>query len=363
MINNPLSEIVKLTITISNPAVNTASFDSILLVAAPPTTTGKNSTAKSFAVTNVDDLDDYGYKTTDPLYIALTAIKSQANAPGSVWVVVRQKDGETDSDEDIATTLSRAADECDFYGVNLTSYQTVQTDVASALAWVESHNKLMGLTFVDYSANPVKTFTYDRTFQMYGGDADAEVQPEVNAYEAAGLMAHCFAYTPGSETWALKELSSFVPSRLSATQKSELEENNITTYRRYAGQNITMGGKTLNGQWIDVIRFKDWLESEVSTNVFNALKSGPKTPYTDDGIALVETAVKDALSKGQKNGGIAPDEMDSNGVKTPGFTVTVPKALDLTEAQRKSRVLPDVKFTARLAGAIHSVTIDGTITF
>lgn len=60
---------------------------------------------------------------------------------------------------------------------------------------------------------------------------------------------------------------------------------------------------------------------------------------------------------------IAPTEYDDDDNPIYGYSVTVPKASDLTEAERKSRKLTGCKWSARLAGAIHAVEISGNLTF
>ena len=201
---------------------------------------------------------------------------------------------------------------------------------------------------------------------MFSGKADgydADEQPIENEYAALAWMAKCFGYDPGTETWNMKELATIVPSALSTDEKKSLEQSSINSFRRYAGSNITFGGNMLSGEWIDVIRFRDWLKAEMQTNVFNALKTNRKVPFTDGGIGLIEGQMEATLSKGQTVGGIAPTEYDSDDNEIPGYTVTVPLASDLTEAERKSRKLTGCRYTARLAGAIHIVEIHGNLTF
>ena len=119
----------------------------------------------------------------------------------------------------------------------------------------------------------------------------------------------------------------------------------------------------VSGEWIDVIRFRDWLKTDMQTRVFNILKGNRKVPFTDPGIGLIEGAMEKSLKEGQDMGGIAPSEYDSDDNLVPGYQVSVPRASDLTEAQRKSRKLPGCKYSARLAGAIHAVNIQGFLTF
>ena len=73
----------------------------------------------------------------------------------------------------------------------------------------------------------------------------------------------CFNYEPGSETWALKTLNLIEPAILTGTDMQNMKEQNINYYTTYAGKNVTQGGKTLGGEWIDVIRFRDWLKNDM----------------------------------------------------------------------------------------------------
>jgi hypothetical protein len=69
------------------------------------------------------------------------------------------------------------------------------------------------------------------------------------------------------------------------------------------------------------------------------------------------------LKDGQDIGGIAPTEYDDNDNAIYGYTVTVPRVSELTDAERKSRKLTGCRWSARLAGAIHAVEISGNLTF
>ena len=79
--------------------------------------------------------------------------------------------------------------------------------------------------------------------------------------------------------------------------------------------------------------------------------------------AIIEGAIRQSLRQGQVNGGIAPVEYDEDGNKNLGYTVEVPLAANISPNQKASRILTDVKFTARLSGAIHVVEIRGSLTY
>lgn len=369
MINNPLDDIVNCNIDISSPASNDATFDSILLVVKGPEASGEKTMSKTTAISQADELLDYGFTTEDAAYVAATVAFSQNPAPSSIYICIRKEtsaeSAETVTYEDIKNTLARAKGEVSFYGIHITEFGD-DADIQGAISWTEANEKIFSFEYSDITKCPVKNFSFYRSFGLFSGKADgydADEQPIENEYAALAWMAKCFGYDPGTETWNMKELATIVPSALSTDEKKSLEESNINSFRRYAGSNITFGGKMLSGEWIDVIRFRDWLKAEMQTNVFNALKTNRKVPFTDGGIGLIEGQMEATLSKGQTVGGIAPTEYDSDDNEIPGYTVTVPLASDLTEAERKSRKLTGCRYTARLAGAIHIVEIHGNLTF
>lgn len=369
MKNNPLDDIVKCNVEISSPASNDATFDSILLVVPGPEASGKKTMNKVTAIAKADELLDYGFTVNDTAYIAATVAFSQNPSPDELYICIRNSTTDEATDtvtyEELAVTLARANSEAAFYGFHVTEFKDA-ADISAAISWAEANEKLFGFEYDDYANCPVKNFSYYRSFGMYSGDADgygASEQSAENDYAALALMAKCFGYDPGTETWHLKELATITPSALDTDQKKKLEEDHINTFLRYAGANVTIGGYMLSGEWIDVIRFRDWLKAEMQNNVFNALKVNRKVPFTDSGIGLIEGKMEETLKKGQDIGGIAPTEYDADDNEVPGFTVTVPKASDLTEAERKSRRLSGCRYTARLAGAIHAVEIEGFLTF
>lgn len=369
MKNNPLDDIIKCNVEISSPASSDATFDSILLVVPGPEAAGGKPMERAASISKADELLDYGFSMDDAAYMAATVAFSQTPAPDEMYICIRRVAGGGSGGEvvyeSIADTLMRADREAVFYGVHITDFKD-PADVQSAVAWAEANEKLFAFEYDDYGNCPVKNFSYYRSFGMYVGSADGYgtgEQPAENRYAALAWMAKCFGYDPGTETWNLKELATVVPSALGPDQKKQLAESHINTFLRYAGCNCTIGGYTLAGEWIDVIRFRDWLKAEMQINVFNALKTNRKVPYTDGGIGLIEGKMEETLKKGQDIGGIAPTEYDADFNQISGYTVTVPRASDLTEAERKTRRLRGCRYTARLAGAIHVVEIEGYLSF
>lgn len=266
--------------------------------------------------------------------------------------------------ESVAQTMAAVMNsDSDFYGVAFTSKE--QDDVLAMAEWAESAGKLYGTSFggdtvknsemTTDTGSQLKAKNYYRTFWFY--------HAVENEYPEVAVMARCFAIDPGGETWALKKLAGITVDPLTETEFNAITGKNGNTFELFRNVSVTQNGKVAAGEWIDIIRFRDWLEEEIKTNVFNLLINRDKVPYTDAGIASIESRIREALELGQSRGGIAPTEYDEDGNQNLGYTISVPLAANISANTKANRELTDVTFTARLAGAIHVVDITGSLTY
>lgn len=265
----------------------------------------------------------------------------------------------------VADDLTAILDEDSaWYGLVMTERtKQVQLDAAE---WTEANDRLF-ITATNEAdvLNPaittdlisvLKNTRYFRTAALYHTNAATE-------YPDAAWAGRVFTIRPGGETWALKQLASITPSNLTGTQRQTIINKGGNTFEFYQSQiALTNPGKVAAGEWIDVIRFRDWLKDTIQVNMVQMMINRDKVPYTDQGIQLCVNNLRKSLQEGQNVGGIAPDELDANGVTVPGFVITFPRSVELAPSIKASRVL-QLGFTARLAGAIHVVDITGALAY
>jgi hypothetical protein len=268
--------------------------------------------------------------------------------------------------------LSAVADDLDaitgedpaWYG--LVMVERVKQTQLDAAEWTEANDRLF-ITATDEAdvlnaglstdlLSVLKNTRYYRTAALFHTNAATE-------YPDAAWAARVFTIQPGAETWALKGLASVTPSPLTATQKQTIYNKGGNTFEFYQTQlALTNPGKVAAGEWIDVIRFRDWLKDNIQVNLIQMMINRDKVPYTDQGIQLCVNNLRKSLQEGVNVGGIAPDELDENGTTVPGFIVTYPRSVDISPATKSSRIL-SLEFVARLAGAIHMVEISGALAY
>lgn len=255
----------------------------------------------------------------------------------------------------VQTDLQRIYDSGDlgqsWYALILTSRTTYE--ITEAAIWIEANKRLFVACSGDSGiigsgstdiASVLQAAAYARTAILYSGD-------QANFPEAAwlGLM---LPKDPGSATWVFKTLAGITADELTDTQETNAVGKNATIYIERGGVNNTQnnnGGQVADGEWIDVMRGIDWLEARLEENIYSLLLNVDKVSFTDNGIDQVVNAMQEILELAVTRGVLE------------SYTITRPDAADFTAAQKATRELTGVSFTGTLQGAIHKITINGTV--
>jgi hypothetical protein len=258
----------------------------------------------------------------------------------------------------LAADLSAIKNENNSWYALVTLYNS-KAYIQAAAAWVESNGKLYGPTSQDTAiittayangsatdvATALRTSAYARTFVSY--------HPDNGAFLDAAWMGKCLPMAPGSETWKFKTLATVPATSFTGTHQANLADKRCNYYYEVAGVNMTTEGIVSAGEFVDVVRFRDWLQARMMERIFARLVQLKKVSFTDAGVAIIEAEVRAQLSEGIEVGGLSDD---------PAPQVQVPRVANVSSADKGARRLTGIKFRAVLAGAIHSLVIEGTIT-
>lgn len=220
-------------------------------------------------------------------------------------------------------------------------------------AWAESNVKLFIAATQDTqtanvafsSATDVmkvaNTSAYFRSTYLY--------HPSAAAFADAAWAGNVLPLDPGSETWKFKTLAGVPAVTLTDTQRINILNKKGNLYETIAGRNITEDGTVSSGEFIDVVRFRDWLEARMGERVFGSLVANKKIPYTDPGVTIIRADVQATLKDGVRVGGL------------DNFDVFQDKVKNAIPADKAARHMKLVTFAAELAGAIHLVDVTGSV--
>ncbi|MCA9506839.1 MAG: DUF3383 family protein [Myxococcales bacterium] len=234
--------------------------------------------------------------------------------------------------------------ESDFYGVLLSQTPSAK-ELKEAGALLESGRLILGFDVDATSKDIIKNLKSDRIFCMHN--------PSSEECLSAAWMGKMLPEAPGSSSWSYQDLKPVAPYSLSASIADELDKAHINRYIGIKGVGVTLDGKMLSGRFIDITRGIDWLHVRIQERLFRLLMINKKIPYTLKGIDLVRSEILAQLKEAIYQGVLAED---------PEPMVSVPTIEEVSEQVRGDRVLPKVRFSGRLAGAIHKIEIQGTVT-
>lgn len=257
------------------------------------------------------------------------------------------------ADPGVATDLANIAIERnDWYGL-ITTHNSKDVIMAAA-AYIEAASKVYvaqtqdtsvpntTLSGTDDVGEAAKAAGYKKTFVIFSKATDD--------FADAGIMGKCFPYVPGEETWKFKELAGVEVGSYTATQRTNMRSKKVNFYEVTAGVSMTEEGYAASGQYFDLSRYLDYLISRVSSRVFGRIAALPKVGMDDEGIAIVVSEL---------TGQLQADEV--RGVLLPGWTVSYPKAADISAGDRSARLLQNINFEAVYSGAVHKVLIQGVV--
>ena len=241
----------------------------------------------------------------------------------------------------------------DWYALTVSARGMI--DQQAVAGWASMHEKLCILATSDENTVNAETGdigawaklnNLDRVAVFYHPDAGEDNDP----IPEAAYFGYMLTKHPGSATWALKSMTAVPTYTLSSAQIARTQEKNVTTYMRTAGVPITSDGRVASGEYIDVIHGIDWLRAVIQNRVFTPMIQVDKIPFTDEGVQIIVSQLRSALDEGVRRELLA------------SFEIEYPAVADVPANFRGERTLPDVNFTAVLAGAIHRTIINGTVT-
>jgi hypothetical protein len=190
----------------------------------------------------------------------------------------------------------------------------------------------------------VKTAKYFRTKGLFHQSADTDF-PEM---KYIGFNA---GFTAGSVSWANLVLSLAATTspvtgfNLSTTEKGNVDARNAA-FIENLGSSVLRNGRTASGESIDIIRGRDNLNFDMTSEIVRLLisQTGGKVPYNDTGIAQIESVVAGVLNRYVDRGFI-----------NPNFILNFPRVSKVSASDKSNRIYTQGRWSAELTNAIEIV--------
>ncbi len=349
-IPTPVAENYVHSLTITNPAGSSETFT---------VTEGAGSSVAALCTAFETAINAGTVVTTVTATDGVTEVSVAADTAGELFGYTGQTT--SISIEDVTADGGVAADFAavlaeydDFYAVYLDSQARLEN---IALAGSVSSQKMIQVAsgFSASNGDSGSTDSEAYAFQNSSRERSAFLfNQDATAHAGAAWLGRVLPVQPGEITWAHKTLVGVPADTLSETFENNLLAFRGSSYITTGGFGNTFEGKT-GTSFLDVVRTKDWAEARVKEGVFSALVNADKIPFTDKGGAILESVILAVLLSGvseDDSGAFASD---------PAPYVIVPKVADITTADKAARNFTGIEWGATLTGAVHTVTINGTL--
>lgn len=291
--------------------------------------------------------------------VGATTVRITVDTPGEVFFYQELSDA---TDLEFKETSAAGAIAADLAAIDLVSakqWYGIATDLQSeeilnaVAAFTETREKLhVGTTRDDEVGqsgvttdimSDLKAASNARTGVIYSRDHDG--------YAGLAWMGVLFSTDPGSATWKFKTLAGVVSDDLQTGFESAIADKNGNQYQEVAGIAITCDGTVGVGEFLDIVRGRDWYVARLRERIFGALANSPKVPYTNAGVAQIVALVRAQHLEAVGNGLVTAD----------GFVITAPDVALVDTNLKAQRILPDIEFEEILQGAIHAVQVKGVL--
>jgi hypothetical protein len=225
--------------------------------------------------------------------------------------------------------------------------------IASAAQWAEAERVLYMADSSDSAipaagssdiASTLAAAAYSRTAVWYHPN-----QAEFLGGAVAGAM---LPKLPGPATFANKGLAGVTMQAYDSNARQYLHEKNANFYVGIKGLGFTRDGQAASGRYLDVMAAIDWFDVQLEDRIIILMRNNDVVPYTTNGIELVRSQIH-----GQILDGISLGLIDGS----QPFSATAPAIETIDPNLKAGRILPDMRYTYRLSGAIHKVRVVGTV--
>ena len=305
--------------------------------------------------TDTAEMITFGYLSTDEEFLNAEQLLAQDRRPPSFAVHSRNTD---DPAEDTITESLNKLILTENRWYFLLVVETDKASIQEAADFAASNEKLAVTNTPDITAFEGRN-NIRETYIIH--DKAATELP------AAAWVGRIAPTTPGSVNWKWKQLNNVTAGNFTTTQLLAIRAGNAQALEESRGRTFTNGGITTGGEFNDIIRGRDFLNSRLFEELLLLFTNAEKVGLDDPGIGEVITVVRAVLKEVSGNDFVAAvsseaDQKNSDDGKFQ-YQVSGPTFAEIPLTDKANRNLPDVKFTLVPKVAINTLTINGTIGF
>lgn len=240
--------------------------------------------------------------------------------------------------------------------VSAESETDADDNMTTIAEYIENTDKLYFCSVTDYTSLAITSYT--RTVCLYytdGTNEEGVATSSVICPEAA-IVGAVASKDAGSVNYKNMVIAGLTPLTPSTATLDAIHAAGCMTVVKKAGDVVTTNGKSASGEYVDIIDGKDYIIQQVTYQTQRVLNGNDKIPYTNQGIAMLESACVNVMVDAFNKGIIATTDEGA-----ADYTVEYGMKEATSQTDRANRRYIHGTFRFALAGAVDTVEIRGTI--
>jgi hypothetical protein len=254
---------------------------------------------------------------------------------------------DTSADAGIATDLNTAlVENPDFYGFVIDSES--EAELNAARVWADANGRMfVGQTIdsiVGTSSSTDVGSDFSGASSLY---AKVYFVRDLGCYTNASIMAKVFG-GEAPDGWEFQSLNGVTAPRITATERGYLDTKLVGYMKSARGEIFSYNTKN-PGRYPDLVRGFDWFKDGLEAaclKVFLDMASQGGVSYTQQGIGLLESAIRSQCIVAQGAGLLAP-----------GWTVVPQLVENANPLDKSARLLKNMYVFGTLAGKVERMQI------
>jgi hypothetical protein len=216
----------------------------------------------------------------------------------------------------------------------------------------------------------LSTNKFENSAGIYDDVANADEYKNLAAMSYFGTVDYTSARPLGC--LAFKQMSGQTPcfqdlsAATIASYVTNIEAKNGNYYSSFGerGRDIFYKGVNGNGKFINIVIGANWLDYNMTYEIFDLLVNVPSLAYTNADFNMLQGAMARVLEQAKQFKLIAGGTDALTGIEYPnGYAISIPKPSQISASDKAQGILKNIIVTAIIAGNVVKITITNMLKY
>lgn len=193
--------------------------------------------------------------------------------------------------------------------------------------------------------------------EMSGQNYTIGLSHDMSEAMDAAFVGNIATLPVGSITWKFKPLNGITPQDLTTQELAGINSVHAIAYEEMMGRGQTSEGKTLSGEYIDLLHGIMWVQTTAQARLQLLLQENGKIPYEAKGINMIVACLTQVMNEAYNKQIIMTDQETGHGM----FKITATPRSEQSLEDLSNRHYGGITFEYHASSAIHTITVNGAV--